>query len=94
MARHFAEFELEIVQRFGNGFALLVAPKIELSDYLDFPGERQDAIFSLKLVPTYSFGGGLTLSLEGQATIAFSTLDIKTGETWELTPLLRLQKAL
>ncbi len=94
MARNFAEVELEMVQRFGDGFALMIAPKLELSDYLDFPGDRKDAIFSVKLVPSYSFGGGITLSLEGQATIAFSTLDTKTGETWELTPLLRLQQAL
>lgn len=94
MARNFAELELELVQRFGDGFALIVAPKLELSDYLDFAGEREDAIFSLKLTPTYSFGGGITLSLEGQATLAFSTRDTKTGETWDLTPILRLQKAL
>jgi hypothetical protein len=94
MARDFAELEFEMVQPFGNGFALMVSPKLELADYLAFPGEREDAIVSVKVVPSYRFEGGVTLSLEGQATIAFSTLDRKTGEIWELTPLLRLQKAL
>lgn len=94
LARNFSELELEWVQRFGDGFAIMIAPKLELADYRHFPGEREDAVFSLKLVPSYSFGGGLTLSLEGQALIAFSTLDTKTGEAWELTPILRLQKAL
>jgi hypothetical protein len=94
-ARNFAELELEMVQRFGGGFALMVAPKLELSDYLDFDGrDRKDAALSLRLIPTYSFGGGVTLSVEGQATVALSTLDNKTGETWSLTPILRLQKSL
>ena len=94
-ARDFAEFELELVQRFANGFTLLVAPKLELAHYLDFPGgDRDDAVLSLRLAPSYSFGGGVTLTLEGQATIALSTRDTKTGEVWELTPILRLQKSL
>ncbi len=93
--RTFAEAELELVQRFANGFAVTVAPKLELADYLDFAGsERADAIFSLRIAPTYSFGDGLTLSLEGQATIAVSTLETKSGETWSFTPILRLQKGL
>lgn len=95
-ARNFAELELEMVQRLANGFAVMVAPKLELSDYLDFPGgpRRDDALIGLRIVPTYNLGGGLTLSVEGQATIALSTRDTKTGEIWELTPILRLQKAL
>jgi hypothetical protein len=93
--RTFAETELELVQRFANGFAVTIAPKLELSDYLDFAGtDRKDAIFSLRIAPTYSFGDGLTLSLEGQATIAVSTLETKSGETWSFTPILRLQKGL
>ena len=94
MARDFAEIELEVLQPLGNGFALMVSPKLELADYLAFPGEREDAIVSVKLVPSYRFEGGVMLSLEAQAMFAFSTLDSKTGETWELTPLFRLQKAL
>lgn len=93
-ARDFAEFELEMLQPLGDGFALMIAPKVELSDYDDFPGgHRQDALLSLRLIPAYNFGGGVSLSVEGQATVAFSTLDNKTGETWALTPILRLQKA-
>ena len=94
-ARNFAELELELVQRFADGFALTVAPKLELSDYLDFAGtDREDAALILRLVPAYSFGGGITLSVEGQATLALSTRDAKTGETWSLTPILRWQKSL
>ncbi len=94
-ARYFTEVELEVVQRFAGGFALMVAPKLELSDFLDFPGgAREDGVFSLRLVPSYTFGDGVTLSLEGQATIATSSLDTKSGETWALTPILRLQRAL
>lgn len=94
-ARYFSELELECVQRFSGGFAVMVAPKIELSDYLDFPGgPREEAVFSVRLAPSYTFGGGITLSLEGQATIAASTLESKSGETWALTPIVRLQRAL
>ena len=94
-ARDFAELELEVVQPLVNGFTFTVTPKLELSDYLAFPGgKREDAVFSLKLIPTYNFGGGIALSVEGQATVAFSTRDIKTGEIWAVTPILRLQKAM
>lgn len=94
-AKTFAEFELEAVQRLGGGFTVMFAPKLELSDYVDFAGQdRKDAVLGLRIVPAYNFGDGLTLSLEGQASVAFSTLDAKTGETWELTPILRLQKSL
>lgn len=93
-ARNFAEFELEMVQRLDSGIMLTVAPKLELSDYLKFPADRQDAVLSLRIIPAYNFAGGLTLSLEGQATVALSTLDNKTGETWSLTPIVKLQKAL
>jgi hypothetical protein len=93
--RPYAECELEIVQRLGDGFALSVAPRIELADYNNFFGtDRKDATFVVRIAPTYSFGGGVTLSLDGQATAALSTLDSKTGETWELTPVLRWQQAL
>jgi len=93
--RTFAEAELELVQPFANGFVVIVAPKLELRDYIDFAGtDRKDAVVSLRIAPTYSFGGGLTLSLEGQATIAVSTLETKCGETWSFTPILRLQKGL
>ncbi len=94
-AREFAELELEMVQPLVHGFTFTVTPKLELSDYLAFPGgKREDAVFSLKLIPTYNFGGGIALSVEGQATVAFSTRDIKTGEIWAVTPILRLQKAM
>ncbi len=94
-ARYFTELELELVQRLSGGFALMVAPKLELSDFLDFPGgSREDAVFSLRLVPSYTFADGITLSLEGQATIAVSTFDSKSGESWALTPIMRLQRAL
>jgi len=93
-ARHFTEFELELLQRLDAGFVLLVAPKLELSDYVDFADtDRRDAVLSLRLAPAYDFGDGVTLSLEGSASVALSTLKNKTGETWSLTPILRLQKA-
>jgi hypothetical protein len=91
--RDFAEFELEVMQRLPDGFAITVAPKFELLDFDKFPGDRQDAVLSVRLIPAYNFSGGVTLSVEGQATVAFSTLETKTGETWSLTPILRLQKA-
>jgi hypothetical protein len=95
LQRTYADLELEWVQRFGGGFAIMVAPKLELADYHAFPpGDREDAVLSLRIAPSYNFGDGLTLSLEGQAVVAFSNLDIKTGESWELTPILRLQTAL
>ena len=94
-ARDFAEMEVEMVQRLSRGFVFTIAPKLELSDYLNFAGnDREDAIVSLRLIPAYNFSNGVTLSLEGQASIAFSTLESKTGETWSLTPILRMQKAL
>lgn len=93
-ARDFAEFELEMLQPIGHGFTIMIAPKLEFSEYDDFPGgEREDAALSLRLIPAYNFGDGVSLSVEGQATVAFSTLETKTGETWALTPILRLQKA-
>jgi len=92
--RNFAEFELEVFQGFANGLALTLAPKLELADYPSWPERREDALFSLRVIPSYDFGSGIALSLEGQATIAVSTRDNKTGETWALTPILRLQKAL
>ena len=92
-ARNFAEFELEMVQRLDNGITLTLAPKLELADYISFPADRQDATMSLRIIPAYNFAGGLTISLEGQATVAFSTLDNKTGETWSLTPIMKLQRA-
>jgi hypothetical protein len=94
-AKNFAEFELEIVQRFGGGVTLLIAPKLELSDYLDFAGEdRKDAVLTLRVAPTVNIAAGLTLSLEGQAIVAVSTLDAKTGESWELAPIVRFQQSL
>jgi hypothetical protein len=93
--RNFAEAELEAMQLLGHGFALLVAPKIELSDYPAFDGtDRKDAAVSLRLVPSYTFDGGVTVSVEGQATVALSTLETKTGESWAVTPIIRLQKPL
>jgi hypothetical protein len=92
-ARNFAEFELEMIQRLDSGITLTLAPKLELADYVNFPADRQDATFSLRIIPAYNFAGGLTISLEGQATVAVSTLDNKTGETWSLTPIMKLQRA-
>jgi hypothetical protein len=91
--RNFAEAELETMQLLGNGFALLIAPKLELSEYPVFDGtDRKDAVVSLRLVPSYTFDGGVTLSVEGQATVAFSTLETKTGESWGMTPIIRVQQ--
>jgi hypothetical protein len=91
--RNFAEAELEALQSLGDGFALLVAPKVELSDYTAFDGkDRKDAVVSLRLVPSYTFDGGITVSVEGQATVAFSTLETKVGESWGMTPIIRLQQ--
>lgn len=91
--RNFAEAELEAMQLLGNRFALLVAPKIELSDYPAFDGtDRKDAVVSLRLVPSYTFDSGVTVSVEGQATVAFSTLETKAGESWGMTPIIRLQQ--
>ncbi|MEQ1756588.1 MAG: hypothetical protein ABL973_20905 [Micropepsaceae bacterium] len=93
--RNFAEAELEAVQPLGNGFAMMVAPKVELNDYVDFNGkDRTDTVLSIRLVPSYSFGSGMTVSVEGQATVALSTLDTKNGESWGVTPILRLQQSL
>jgi hypothetical protein len=93
-ARNFGEIEVEAVQPFGGGFALMVAPRFAYEDFDDYTRDREDTIFSLRLSPSYNFGGGLTFSLEGQAVIAFSTLSNKTGETWSVTPVLRYQRAL
>lgn len=93
--RNFAECELEILQPVSGGFAVTLAPKIELNDYIDFDGtDRKDAVMSLRVVPSYSFSNGTMLSLEGQATVALSTLEAKTGESWSVTPIIRLQKPL
>jgi hypothetical protein len=88
--------EVEIVQRLSEDLALTIAPKLELSDYLDFPGgdDRQDAAFSLRVVPAANLGSGVTISVEGQALIALSNRESKTGESWTVTPILRLQKSL
>lgn len=93
--RNFAECELEILQPVSGGFAVTLAPKIELNDYVDFDGtDRKDAVMSLRVSPSYSFANGTMLSLEGQATVALSTLESKTGESWAVTPIIRLQKPL
>lgn len=93
-ARNFGEMEIEAAQPFGDGFALIAASRVVYEDFDDFFGAREDAVVSLRIAPAYNFGGGLTLSLEGQALIAFSTRENKTGETWSLTPILRFQRAL
>jgi hypothetical protein len=92
---HFASLELEWVQSWGGPFAFAVAPKIEIDDYPHFSARhRRDTLLSLKLAPSYAIGKHITLTLEGKATVALSTLDTKTGETWELTPTFRFQAAL
>lgn len=92
-ARNFAEFELEMVQRLDSGITLTLAPKLELSDFVNFPAERHDAALSLRIIPAYNIAEGVSISLEGQATVTLSTLDNKTGETWSLTPIMKLQRA-
>ncbi len=92
-ARNFAEFELEMVQRLDSGITVTLAPKLELSDFVNFPAERRDAAFSLRIIPAYNIAQGVSISLEGQATVTLSTLDNKTGETWSLTPIMKLQRA-
>jgi hypothetical protein len=94
--RDFVEMEVEMVQRISRDFALTIAPKLELSDYPAFPGagERRDAALSVRVIPAANLGNGLTLSVEGQATVAVSTRDAKTGESWALTPIIKLQKSL
>jgi hypothetical protein len=93
-ARNFGEVEVEAVQPFGGGFALMVAPRFVYEDFDDYTRDREDVVASVRIAPMYNFGNGLTFSLEGQAVIAFSTLSNKTGETWSVTPVLRFQRAL
>ena len=93
--RNFAEVELEVVQPLPHGFSVVVAPKVELNDYIDFDGtDRKDAVMSLRVVPGFSFGDGAMISVEGQVSVAVSTLETKTGEAWAVTPIIRLQKSL
>lgn len=92
---NFASLELEWVQSFGGNLSLAVAPKVEIDDFPHFSTRhRRDTVLSLKLAPSYAIGKSITLSLEGKASIAFSTLESKTGETWEITPIFRFQAAL
>lgn len=92
---HFASLELEWVQSGGGRFSLALAPKIELDVFPHFfARQRSDTILSLRLAPSYAIGEHITLSLEGKASFALSTLDTKTGEKWELTPMLRFQAEL
>jgi hypothetical protein len=93
-ARNFGEIEVEAVQPFGGGFALMVAPRFVYEDFDDYTRDREDIVASVRIAPMYNFGGGLTFILEGQAVVAFSTLSNKTGETWSVTPVLRFQRAL
>jgi hypothetical protein len=94
-ARNFGEAEIEAVQPLGSGFAILVAPKFVFEDFDDWPsGTREESMLSLRLSPSYNFGGGLMFILEGQAQIALSTRENKTGEIWSVTPILRFQTAL
>lgn len=93
-ARNFGEAEVEMVQPFGGGFALMVAPRVAYEDFDDYTRDREDVVVSLRVAPSYNFGGGLTFSLEGSAVAGFSTLSNKTGETWSVTPILRYQRAL
>jgi hypothetical protein len=91
----FASLELEWVQSDGGRFSLALAPKFELDLYPHFSArQRNDAILSLRLAPSYAIGEHITITLEGKASFTFSTLETKTGEKWELTPILRLQAAL
>jgi hypothetical protein len=95
LERRFAEFELEWVQPCTGGMTMSFAPKVEFSDYPHFSAaKRQDAIFSLTLAPTFNIAEGLTLTLEGQGSFAFSTVSSKSGETWAITPTLRFQSRL
>lgn len=93
--RYFIESELEAVQALGGGLAVMIAPKIEYSDYVDFAGhDRKDAVFSFRIAPSYTWEDVVTISVEGQATTSYSTMDTKTGESWGITPILRLQRRL
>lgn len=95
LQRRFAKLELEWFQPFGDGAALVIAPKLELSEYPEFGVEgREDAVLTLRVAPTYNLRGGVTLSLEGQGSFAFSSSSNKTGETWSITPMFRFQTAL
>lgn len=95
LERRFAEFELEWVQPLTGGMTMSFAPKIEFSDYPHFSAaKREDVIFGLTLAPTFNVAEGLTLTLEGQGSFAFSTLGSKSGEAWAITPTLRFQSGL
>lgn len=91
----FASLELEWTQPGRGRLSLAVAPKFEVDLFPHFSArQRRDAIISLRLAPSYAIGEHVTLTLEGKASFAFSTLETKTGEKWELTPSLRFQAAL
>lgn len=90
--KRFAELEVEWFQPCGNGWAFAIAPKLELGDYLHFgPEKRRDAIVGLRVAPIYNIAEGMTLTLEGQASFAFSTYSTKSGETWAVTTIFRFQ---
>lgn len=93
--KRFAELEVEWFQPCGDGWAIAVAPKLEFGDYLQFAAEkRRDAIVSLRVAPIYNIAEGMTVTLEGQASFAFSTFGTKSGESWAVTPIFRFQMAL
>ena len=91
----FVEAEIEWVQHIENNVTLTVAPRMRYVDYPHFSTKkRQDAILTLRIAPNYNLREGVTLTLEGEAAIGFSTLRTKSGETWKLTPTIRIQTPL
>ena len=70
-----------------NYTALAIAPKIELAEYARFPGGgRRDATFGLRVAPTANIAEGVTITLEGQATAAISTVAAHSPSSHPKTP--------
>lgn len=87
--------EMEILQPLVGAWRVLMISRVELAEFPDFGREdRRDATFSLRVVPSYDFGQGLSVGVEGKASVSLSTYDNKTGESWEVIPILRIQRAL
>lgn len=91
----FVDAEMEVLQPLMGAWRVLMISRVELADFPEFGIEdRRDATFSLRVMPSYDFGQGLSVGVEGKATVSLSTYDNKTGESWEVIPILRIQKAL
>lgn len=91
----FVDAEMEVLQPLVGAWRVLMISRIELADFPEFGVEdRRDATLSLRVMPSYDFGQGLSVGVEGKATVSLSTYDNKSGESWEVIPILRIQKAL